>query len=146
MKLNLEFEGPDLRDLIEEYFKRRGFKVKNLDALCVLFEKVYPNGITVKAETLAPQERTTPVETLPGEEIEVTVSADKGQAKGIIEESGGKKSNGSPNVAMSTTDLFDPTPGMVPSRDEQLRQSQQEVANIVAQSKALAEEKAKETE
>jgi hypothetical protein len=139
MKLRLEFEDSDLREMIQEYFDRNGFAVKNLDQLCELFKKAFPDGIKVDAETRGPREATAAAEvdaptavTPPVEELSEA------------EDPNPHKSNGSANVAMSATDLFDPTPGSVPTRDEQLRQSQQEVANIVAQSKALEEEKAKE--
>jgi len=139
MKLQLEFEDDDLREMIEDYFGRNGFKVKNLDQLCELFLKAYPDGIKVQAETTGPQEATTAAapdapSTEPPPSTELPEE----------EDSNPKKSNGAPQVVMTATDLFDPTPGNVPSRDEQLRQSQQEVATIVAQSKALEEEKAKE--
>lgn len=134
MKLRLEFEDSDLREMIHDYFDRNGFAVKNLDQLCELFKKAFPDGIRVDAETRDSRPaKPAAAPSLPEEHTE-------------MEDSVPEKNNGTSNVAMTATDLFDPTPGNVPTRDEQLRQSQREVANIVAQSKALEEEKAKDNE
>jgi len=143
MKLQLEFEDSDLREMVQGYFARNGFAVKNLDQLCELFHKAFPDGISVQAETLAQKQVNYPDGT--------TVAPATGEhaATPLLPEEEyppPTKTDDRPQTVMTASDLFDPTPGNVPTRDEQLRQSQKEVAYLVAQSKAIEEEKAKEKE
>jgi len=134
MKLQLEFEESDLREMIQGYFRSNGFRVKNLDQLCQLFQKAFPDGIKVQAETAAD-----------GVTSEIPeVATERAAVALVTPPPNGRDTSKGANVAMSATDLFDPTPGKVPTRDEQLRQSQREVANIVAQSKAIAAKRTKD--
>ena len=144
MKLRLEFEDSDFREMIQEYFDRNGFAVKNLDQLCELFKKAFPDGIKVDAETKPPIH--IPSFSTSDHASASTVTAVPVDAE-TVEPEAPEKTNGKDETFIaSASDLFDPTPGNVPSRDEQLRQSNAEVARIVAQSKALEEEKAKENQ
>lgn len=137
MKLQLEFEEADLHEMIDEYFQRRGFKVKDLVAVTEKFSNIFPGGIKITAEpivvtaTVAP--RPTVVSPLPEVELVEEPTLQEAYETGPVI-----------NTTMSATDLFDPTPGNVPSRDEQLEQSRKEVESIVAQSKAIESEKSKE--
>jgi hypothetical protein len=135
MKLQLEFEDADLREMIETYFKSNGFKVKNLDQLCAFFHKAFPDGIKVQAETLPPS-----VEL---KEAQVEAPSRKEKEVAIIDPANTEvtKSKEVTNLPMSATDLFDPTPGRVPTRDEQLRQSREELEFILNQSKIIEKER-----
>lgn len=148
MKLRMEFEDDDLREMIDGYFRQSGFQVKNLDQLCDLFRKAFPEGIEVQVATLpvtVPAEPVEPVErrprspekefeSSPEDEDEEYVDIDEGKGNGAAEG----------NPRMSASDLFDPTPGKVPTRDEQLKQTQDELKHLLNQSKVIEEEKAKE--
>lgn len=53
MKVRLEFEETDLRDMLKSYFEREGFRVKNVEELCAQFAAAFPEGIFVDAEIVA---------------------------------------------------------------------------------------------
>jgi hypothetical protein len=143
MKLSMEFEEEDLRDMIEGYFQKSGFLVQNLDQLLHLFSKAYPDGIQVQVETTnvsPPSEEWTP-KTEPQGVVKVQESETFKDPE--IQR---PKDNGYTNKPMSASDLFDPTPGSVPTRDEQLAQSRKELEHIIAQSKEIEETKPEATE
>ena len=52
MKLTMEFEDADLRDMIDSYFESRGFKVENADELVEKFAGIFPQGIKVKVQVI----------------------------------------------------------------------------------------------
>lgn len=124
MKLQLEFEEDDLREMITQYFAGNGFQVKNLDQLCTLFSKAFPDGIKVQAETV-PIPKTMSVQNIVSE----VVPHDIQYVEGSLKEQG--------NPVFTASDLFDPEPGAVPSRDEQLRQSKAELEHILRESETL---------
>jgi hypothetical protein len=57
MKVSLEFEESDLKEMLTSYFRGNGFAVKNLDEVCMQFLKAYPDGLQVQAEII-PMEAT----------------------------------------------------------------------------------------
>ena len=60
MKIKLEFEAPDLHEMLTGYFDKLGFTVKNIDELCEQFTAVFPEGLVVHAEIAAlPEENKT---------------------------------------------------------------------------------------
>jgi hypothetical protein len=129
MKLQLEFEDNDLREMIEQYFSSNGFKVKNLDDLCNKFKVAFPTGIKVQAETTATNGAT------------VTSSDSFQDVEEIVQEDpvdlSKPRTIGITNVPMSKEDLMDPTPGKVPTVEEQRAQSEREIEHILAQSSEL---------
>lgn len=138
MRLQLEFENADLREMITDYFKASGFVVKNLDQLCEFFHKAFPDGIKVQAETIAYKHAQDP----DGRPVKPAVGTHSAVPELPAKEDPTlEKNDGTPNVIMSASDLFDPTPGQVPTRDEQLRQAQAELKHILAQSKVIEETK-----
>lgn len=52
MKITLEFEESDLRQMISNHFKEAGFTVNNLDEICVSFTAAFPQGLKVDAGIL----------------------------------------------------------------------------------------------
>ena len=58
MKITLEFEDDDLRNMIANHFTNEGFLVKNLDEICSAFGVAFPQGLRVEAE-VAPVPATT---------------------------------------------------------------------------------------
>jgi hypothetical protein len=143
MKLSMEFEEEDLRDMIEGYFQKSGFLVQNLDQLLHLFSKAYPDGIQVQVETTEVP-KTTPRVALMDKSQVVDFTPEVTELKDP--EIQRPKDNGYTNKPMSASDLFDPTPGSVPTRDEQLAQSRKELEHIIAQSKEIEETKPEATE
>lgn len=125
MKLQLEFEEDDLREMITQYFAGNGFHVKNLDQLCALFSKAFPDGIKVQAETVP---MVTPLSTFNNPITNEVVLTDKVTSTLVVETG---------NPVFTASDLFDPEPGTVPSRDEQLRQSKAELEHILRESETL---------
>jgi hypothetical protein len=45
MKLQMEFEPADFREMIYTFFDRQNFELHNLDELCEQFKQVFPNGL-----------------------------------------------------------------------------------------------------
>lgn len=128
MKLQMEFESSDLRDMVKTYFSKSGFHVKNLNDICDKFNNAYPQGIVVNVEVTngeVPEiEQETKIEdnldTKEMPEVEISDTA-------------------SENVALSAADLLDPTPGIsgVPNRDALIKQHQRELETILAKSDDL---------
>lgn len=50
MKITLEFEYSDLRNMVENHFTNEGFIVKNLDDICNAFGAAFPGGLRVEAD------------------------------------------------------------------------------------------------
>lgn len=104
MKITLEFEEADLRQMIVDHFTREGFNVKNLDDICRQFLNAYPTGLKVEADIL-PQPVQAPVatseyrEVVPTEAV-VTYTEDPDAYEP-------KDSDGGP---LTLNDLMDPTP------------------------------------
>lgn len=55
MKVTLEFEESDLKEMLTGYFLGNGFLIKNLDEVCAHFSNAYPEGLKVQAEITAPE-------------------------------------------------------------------------------------------
>ena len=66
MKIQLEFEDEDLKNMILQYFEREGFIIKNIEELCSKFKEAFPDGLKVYAE-LAPQNNSSSLPPLPEE-------------------------------------------------------------------------------
>ena len=52
MKVSLEFEESDLKEMLTSYFRGNGFAVKNLDEVGLQFHTAYPDGLQVQAEII----------------------------------------------------------------------------------------------
>lgn len=111
MKILLEFEEPDLRDMIQSHFEKNGFSVRNLDEICAQFNAAFPEGLKVYADML-PIEAVTPVRTTHRAE---STDADEDDVPYVppVDEN--------PRLALS--DLMDPTPRPVHGRMELTRDS-----------------------
>lgn len=63
MKLQMEFEDADFREMIFKFFDQQGFVLHNLDELCAHFNEVFPNGLKASvAVKPGPVTMTTPVD------------------------------------------------------------------------------------
>lgn len=111
MKLVIEFEENDFRDMLTAYFKRNGFDIHNLDELTEKFMGAYPEGLKVQA-TVSTEPAEVPTENpsghvydfddaVTGERVRGTHAELYGEAEPEEEEA---------NPALSLTDLHDPTP------------------------------------
>lgn len=142
MKLRMEFEESDVRDMIESYFERNGFKVKNIDSLCMQFLEAYPDGIQVDVQTLPIDNE--PIENVVEDKEEMMVKESPPSVETEEEDQEVTKSSG--NTRLSMSDIMDPTPGVhnVPSRDELLKmreQEQKELQHLLNESKTIESEK-----
>jgi hypothetical protein len=133
MRIKLEFEVPDLEEMLIDYFESKGFKINNLEEIINTFVKTWPQGLVVSATTMdiplpAPRPLAVPAPIqLPSltEPLVVTES-----------------SSGESNPRLVTADLFDPESSRhAPSRDELLAENQREIKNILAESEQLASSK-----
>lgn len=107
MKITLEFEEADLRQMITDHFTKEGFNVKNLDDICRQFLNAYPTGLKVEADIL-PQPAPAPVQTLGYVEAvptdDVVTYTDEDAEEDVSREPEG--------VSLTLNDLMDPTPRM----------------------------------
>ena len=113
MKLTVEFEEDDLRDMFTKFFKEAGFEVLSLDDICEQFGRKFPDGIKVLVEPgEVPVEA--PVNTLkekssPEKHSEtVTSLVSLGDDEDDTFDEGPEREPVAP-TAMSMTDLMDPT-------------------------------------
>jgi len=119
MKVTLELEENDLREMLENYFRQNGFTVKNLDDICGQFAAAYPEGIQVRAE-IGPA----PVVASPQPDLEPDLEPDA--ELDIVEEL---------SPRLSIDDLFDPTPRL--KRVTAERDTDNDIAKLVRASKGL---------
>ena len=126
MKIQLQFEDSDLEEMIGFYFRDKGFAIKNLEEILQSFREAYPTGLNVMAEVISiPPAAAVPV-------IEAPPS---------LSDTEPPPARAKSTRALSISDLRDPelTPRF-PTRDEQLRQEQEELDRILKRSKELAKE------
>lgn len=107
MKITLEFEETDLRQMIVDHFTKEGFNVKNLDEICQQFLLAYPSGLKVEADILPPQVTAVappsdykPIVTTD----DVVTYNDEDADADVLKDPGG--------VSLTLNDLMDPTPRM----------------------------------
>ena len=126
MKIQLQFEDTDLEEMVIFYFKDKGFVVKNMEEIAVAFKEAFPDGLNVMAEVAVPTASPIPV-----------VS----EVKKLDTDIGMPYAAAKSTRALSITDLRDPevTPRF-PTRDEQLRQEQEELERVLQRSKELAKD------
>lgn len=133
MKIRLELESDDVREMVLGYFSARGFSVKNLDEICASFDAAYPKGIVVEAQPVAASSAPTQVP----QDVAVApvaVAAPPADENVVTLSASHKKQN--PRLGFS--DLMDPTVhGNVPTRDELLEETQRELQQILKMSKSL---------
>lgn len=118
MKVTLELEENDLREMLEGYFKQNGFVVKNLEDICQDFVKAYPSGIQVRAEIGPPPP---------------TAMA---MASSSVDDSDTESDTTVEDSALSLDDLLDPTPRIrrvAATRDT----DENDIARLVRVSKSL---------
>ena len=111
MKITLEFEEADLRQMITDHFTKEGFNVKNLDDICRQFLHAYPIGLKIEAE-IAPVPTITAAPALvfpPGYRSAVPTEAVVTYNDEDAEEDVPKDPDG---VSLTLNDLMDPTPRM----------------------------------
>lgn len=125
MKIQLQFEPPDLSEMITQYFEARGFRVKNLEEICSKFDVAFPQGLVVDAEVA------------PVSPVAATIPAPPPPSLTIT--TGGEPSP--TGYRLKTADLFDPEFRGVPSRDDLLKQEAEEMQRILEKSRSLAEKK-----
>ena len=118
MKIQLQFEPPDLSEMITQYFEARGFKVKNLGEICVKFDAAFPQGLVIDAEVAV------------ASPVAATIPAPPPRAPG----SAG-------TYRLKTAELIDPELRGVPTCEELLKQEQAEMQRILDKSRALEERK-----
>lgn len=56
MKLKMEFEASDVRDMLEQHFKRNGFEIRNLDEIVNSFTNAFPEGMEIQVDAIPPAE------------------------------------------------------------------------------------------
>jgi len=84
MKLNLEFEIDDFKEMITDYFKTRGFKIRHIDEIVSKFMSAYPEGLIVEASPLN-GEADTGSEEVPFEEtVPEEISENKKDSKSTL--------------------------------------------------------------
>jgi hypothetical protein len=129
VKVTLEFEENDLREMLTSYFRGNGFAVKNLDEVCDKFKYAYADGLKVQAEIMTvdpPVRQPTAASVLRGVEDEV---ADTAEGDEVIEAA---------EPMLSLNDLTDPSPrGRVVS----LANTKNEFADLINASKRIEQER-----
>lgn len=128
MKVTLEFEENDLREMLTSYFKGNGFAVKNLDEVCAKFKDAYADGLKVHAEIMAMDPPTTVQPVATGTHLHITDddSADDDTTSEAVE------------PMLSLNDLTDPSPrGRVVS----LANTKNDFADIINASKRIEQER-----
>lgn len=107
MKLTVEFEEDDLREMFTKFFKEAGFDVLSLDDICNQFKNSFPEGLKVIVEPGAAEEvpinlkREDPEKVIPKESPSLLSLGD--------EDVGLEREPVVAPTAMSMTDLMDPT-------------------------------------
>jgi len=139
MKIHLQMETHDLREMLGDYFTSRGFEVLNTDELCSKFAEVFPEGLVVSA-TLAPP-KPPPEASLPPETDYPSMTS--GGAKNVVSMAERRQ-----NPVLRDADLLDPTNyGNVPRRptdDESHIDAEQEMRRLLSASSAIQAEKERE--
>ncbi len=130
MKIQLQFERDDLEEMLTEYFKTRGFEIKNMETLHDAFAVAWPQGLSVAAQTIEAPTKPAVV-ALPAN---ITNHADEAPLPPP------RRNEGNPR--MTASDLFDPdSNNHAPSRDELLAENAREIQNILAESNILESQK-----
>lgn len=125
MKVTLEFEESDLREMLTSYFRGNGFAVKNLDEVCAKFKGAYVDGLKVQAEIMTTEptniQAVTPTD-VPVEDVDVDTDT----------------ASDSHEPMLSLNDLTDPSPrGRVVS----IANTKSEFADLISASKRIEQER-----
>jgi hypothetical protein len=145
VRIHLELEADDVKDMIEQYFAAQGFAVRNLPLLCAAFETAYPEGIRVEAQPAQmPEPEPIPARSFEPEDLVPVGITQEGSLVVVAPPvSVGTKSN--PRLKYS--DMMDPSMhGNAPSRDELLLETQRELQEILSASKAIERERSSNNE
>ena len=127
MKITIEFEDADLREMLTEHMLKGGFSVLNMDALCEAFAQAFPEGLRVHAGVA---EMPAPVEAPPspvldsGPELPLnTMHTPESEEEGPL----------------SFDDLMDPTPrlGRTELRVARNTDTGDDIRNIIRKSNAI---------
>jgi len=63
VKVTLTLERPDVEEMIKAYFNNKGFQPENLEQLCDMFLRTYPEGFNVVATVASvPSKQAAPLE------------------------------------------------------------------------------------
>ena len=129
MKVTLEFEDNDLREMLTSYFRGNGFAVKNLEEVCAKFTTAYPEGLKVQAE-IVPME---PVIETSGYRQHIAPDEDP-----IDNDSEVQETLATSEPMLSLNDLTDPEPrGRVVS----ITNTKNEFTDIINASKRIEQER-----
>lgn len=129
MKVTLEFEENDLREMLTSYFRGNGFAVKNLDEVCVKFKDAYPEGLKVQAEIMA-MDPPVPQASAVSSPIPAVADADAEEDIDDVSEAA--------EPMLSLNDLTDPSPrGRVVS----IANTKNDFADLINASKRIEQER-----
>jgi len=130
MKVTLEFEENDLREMLTSYFRGNGFAVKNLDEVCAQFKDAYVDGLKVQAEIVAMDPPVPPLSTAPPPRSSVEDAVDDTNETDEVTEAA--------EPMLSLNDLTDPSPrGRVVS----IANTKNDFADLINASKRLEQER-----
>jgi hypothetical protein len=136
MKIQLQFENNDLEEMLTEFFRARGFEIKNLPELQEQFGLAFPGGLKVEAQTAEPPPA-------PAVKLSSTLAVTASEAPEAIAPVVSITARKEGNPRMTAADLFDPDLRGAPSRDELLAENQREIQDILAKSQQIEEKKRK---
>jgi len=129
MKVTLEFEENDLREMLTSYFRGNGFAVKNLDEVCAKFKDAYVDGLKVQAEIMAMDPPVSQPSTVPPRSTVEDAVDDTDEADEVTEAA---------EPMLSLNDLTDPSPrGRVVS----IANTKNEFADLISASKRIEQER-----
>jgi hypothetical protein len=138
MKIRLQLESSDLREMLDNYFNSNGFSVLNTEELCAQFAAAFPEGLVVAA-TLAPTRAAPALEAALPPENDYPVEA-TATPKNVVSLAGRGK-----NPPLRAADLLDPTNyGDVPRKsddDESPIDAELEMRRLLAASSQIQAEK-----
>lgn len=134
MKVSLEFEESDLKEMLTSYFRGNGFAVKNLEEVCLQFLKAYPDGLQVQAEIIPMEPAVAP----PAEHRQLNVDAQ--QAYEDERDDTDADEVMSTDSVLTLNDLMDPQPrkGRIVSV---VNTSKDEFADLLNKSKRIENER-----
>jgi len=142
MKIRLELETADVREMIQDYFLAKGYEIRNLDSVCAVFEDAYPDGIMIEAYPSAEPAPARAVTTKVAEPEVVAEPVEEPAVPAKAPSADASPNRGKSNPRLSFSDLMDPTMhGMVPSRDELLQETQREIQQLLQASKSIERER-----
>jgi hypothetical protein len=130
MKVTLEFEESDLREMLTSYFRGNGFAVKNLDEVCAKFKDAYIDGLKVQAEIMVMDPPIPQLSTVaPPQNLVEDAVDDAGEPDDVAEAA---------EPMLSLNDLTDPSPR---GRVVGIANTKNEFADLINASKRIEQER-----